>query len=236
MKLAIFDIDGTLTQTDGVDTECFVQAFADAQGVRGINTDWASYPHTTDSGIALEIFRGRYGRPPATDETARLKRRLVELLEERRAHDAKLFAEVPGARRALDRLAREPGWAVALATGAWRASAALKLEAAGLAARRELPAATADDGLSREEILSAAMSRAGAACRVESFERVVSVGDGLWDVRAASRLGLAFVGVGEGAETLRRAGATHVLNDLADYELLLECLTPAGVPHAAFRP
>jgi phosphoglycolate phosphatase-like HAD superfamily hydrolase len=32
----------------------------------------------------------------------------------------------------------------------------------------------------------------------DGFERVVYVGDGLWDVRACVRLGLPFVGIGAG--------------------------------------
>ncbi len=39
MDLAIFDIDGTLTETDHVDDICFVQALADAHTITEINTD-----------------------------------------------------------------------------------------------------------------------------------------------------------------------------------------------------
>jgi beta-phosphoglucomutase-like phosphatase (HAD superfamily) len=59
MKLAIFDIDGTLTETNKVDNECFVKAFADSHNITGIETDWTRYKHVTDSGIALEIFNER---------------------------------------------------------------------------------------------------------------------------------------------------------------------------------
>jgi len=40
MNLAIFDIDGTLTETNAVDEICFVQAFADAHAITEINTNW----------------------------------------------------------------------------------------------------------------------------------------------------------------------------------------------------
>jgi phosphoglycolate phosphatase-like HAD superfamily hydrolase len=80
--------------------------------------------------------------------------------------------------------------------------------------------------------LLAAVSRARKFYGREGFDRVVSVGDGLWDVRAARNLGFSFLGVGRGAdaELLRAAGASHVLEDFTDYGLLLRCLTEAEVP------
>lgn len=233
MKLAIFDIDGTLTDTNGVDDECFVQALADSHGVTGISTDWSAYPHTTDSCITLHVFQERLGRPPAPDELVRLRQCFVNLLGERRRSDASLFAEIPGASAALNRLGQESEWALAIATGSWRESAMLKLSAAGIEVG-EVPVASADDGLSREEILRAAAARALARYRQSSFEKVVSVGDGLWDVCAAASLGLRFLGVGGGESevTLRRAGATHVIEDFADFTLLARRLDEAEIPRA----
>ena len=231
MRLAIFDIDGTLTETNSVDSSCFVQAMADAHSVVGMSTNWGAYEHTTDSFITGEILRERFGRPPDDEELSRFQTCFVRLLEEQRAKDGSLFAEIGGAAAALERLGREPGWAVAVASGCWRVSGLMKLRAAGL----ELggaPAAFAEDGLSREEILLAAVARAREVYGVESFERVVSMGDGLWDVRAARNLGFAFVGLARGARAkrLRRAGASHVVEDFKDYGRLMRCLTEAEVP------
>jgi phosphoglycolate phosphatase-like HAD superfamily hydrolase len=231
MRLAIFDIDGTLTETNSVDSVCFVQAMTDAHSIRGVDTNWGAYPHTTDSYITRELFRERFGRPPDDDELSRFRTRFVNLLEEHRAKDASLFAQIGGAAAALERLGREPGWAVAVASGCWRGSGVMKLRAAGLELG-DAPSAFAEDGLSREEILLAAVSRAREFYRQESFERVVSLGDGLWDVRAARNLEFAFVGVARGARAkgLRRAGASHVVEDFKDYGRLMRCLTGAEIP------
>ena len=233
MKLAIFDVDGTLTATNSVDDECFVEALADVCAVRGINTNWAEYPHTTDSGITLHIFQERFGRAPAADELTRLKGRFVELLNERYHSHPALFAEVPGAALALGRLKRESQWAIGIATGCWRASALLKLKVAGIELKG-VPAAFAEDELSREGILQSVLSQALDHYGQRGFERVISVGDGLWDVRAAAHLGLAFLGVGdaEGEARLRRAGATHVIEDFADFDNLLRNLDTAQIPIA----
>lgn len=233
MKLAIFDIDGTLTNTNSVDDECFVEAFADVNEVLGINTNWAEYPHTTDSGITLHIFQERFARAPHADELMRLKDRFVELLNERYHSDSELFAEVQGAALALRRLKRESEWAVGIATGCWRASALLKLKVAGIEFD-DIPAGFAEDGLSREEILQSVVSHALEHHRQNRFEKIVSIGDGLWDVRAAARLRMAFLGVGdeEGEERLRRAGATHVIKDFSDYDNFLRVLNGAEIPQA----
>ncbi len=233
MNLAVFDVDGTLTRTDRVDDICFVRALADAHSIDDVSTDWAAYPHTTDSAITSHIFRERFGRAPEEAELLKLKSHFVRLLEGQRAAEPSLFAEVVGASAMLRRLSREPAWRAAIATGGWRVSAALKLKAARVEPD-DYPAAFADDGISREEILRAALERAQTFYRRSRFDRVVSVGDGLWDVRAARNLGLPFLGVGcgEREERLRRAGATHVIEDFGDYGRLLACLAEACVPSA----
>jgi phosphoglycolate phosphatase-like HAD superfamily hydrolase len=95
-----------------------------------------------------------------------------------------------------------------------------------------IPAAYAEDGLSREDILKAAVSRSLEQHEVSSFERIVSIGDGIWDVRTAGRLNFAFLGIGcgESATRLEQAGATHVIEDFSDYDQVLKSLLQAEVP------
>jgi len=233
MNLAIFDIDGTLTVTDHIDDVCFVQALADAHAITGVSTDWAGYSHTTDSGITLDIFRERFNRPPEEAELLKFKSHFVRLLEDYCAKDSSLFAEIVGAASILNRLNQEPDWKVAIATGGWRDSAILKLKAAAIEIN-SYPAAFADDGYSREEILQSAISKAEKLYQQKRFARIVSVGDGVWDVRTARNLEFPFLGIGAGdrERKLRRAGATHVIEDFADYEKLIRYLTEAEVPRA----
>jgi phosphoglycolate phosphatase-like HAD superfamily hydrolase len=131
----------------------------------------------------------------------------------------------------LRRLNQEPEWRVAIATGGWRVSATLKLRVAGIDVN-EFPSAFADDGFSREEILQSAIDKSQLRYQQPRYDKIVSIGDGLWDVRTARNLNFAFLGVGSGAskEKLRRAGATHVLRDFSDYGRLLSCLSEASVP------
>lgn len=233
MKLAIFDIDGTLTNTNSVDDRCFINALSEAHAITEINTDWSTYPHTTDSGITLQIFQEKFGRDPQDPELEIFKSCFVNMLTEQYHANSSSFTEITGASVALSKLKRESDWAVAIATGSWRESALLKLRAAKIDIKG-IPAAFAEDGLSREEILQSAVSQALEHYRLSSFAKTVSIGDGLWDVRTARRLNYAFLGVGfgESAAMLDRAGAKHVIEDFVDYGRLVSFLNEAEIPGA----
>lgn len=231
MKLAIFDIDGTLTNTNSVDDECFVKALAEAYAITEIDTDWGTYPHTTDSGITRQIFQEKFGRDPEETELAKIKCCFVNMLREQYHSNSSSFTEIAGASIALNRLKRESDWAVAIATGCWRESALLKLRAAKIDIDG-IPAAYAEDGLSREEILLAAVSQSLEQYQLGSFAKTISLGDGLWDVRTARRLSFTFLGIGcgESAAMLHQAGAKHVIEDFADYGQLIRFLNQAEIP------
>jgi phosphoglycolate phosphatase-like HAD superfamily hydrolase len=57
MRLVIFDIDGTLTQTMKADAECFLRSLADVCGFCGVDTDWSRYKHAP-----MLVFSARFTR------------------------------------------------------------------------------------------------------------------------------------------------------------------------------
>ncbi|MGE4092586.1 MAG: HAD family hydrolase [Candidatus Binatia bacterium] len=215
--MALFDIDGTLTQTSRVDDQCFVQSFADELGVTGIDTNWANYPTVCDWGLTREIFQRYLQRQPSADELMRLQRRFVALLEQAYEQDPLQFAAIPGAGGALRELRQRHDWAVAIATGGWELSARFKLEKAQIDIEG-IPAAFADHGITREVILATAIVLARRMYQQEQFSHIVYIGDGVWDVRTARQLNLAFLGVasGEREAALRAAGATAIIQNFAD--------------------
>jgi phosphoglycolate phosphatase-like HAD superfamily hydrolase len=224
MKLAIFDIDGTLTETNEVDDKCFVRAFAESHRISDIETDWTKYKHVTDSGILSEIVEKRLKRAPVEKDFAAFKHCFVKNLKDFAGKDAKLFAEIPGAKIMLEKLRLEKDWAICLATGSFYDSAALKLGAAKMNIE-DFPIATADDAVSREEILQIAIEKSLNYYRQNEFEKIVSIGDGVWDVRTAKNLNLEFIGIaGERADQLRREGAEFLIEDFSDYKVFLEYL------------
>ena len=185
MKLAIFDIDGTLTQTMIVTDALFALAVREVVLLENFSQDWSKYPHVTDSGILQHIFKQNFDREPAEDELRAIQSRYLELL---RAACPKALP-VPGAADAL-RAIRESGeWSAAIATGNWYEAARHKLKICDLPFFN-IPMATADDFSDRKEIVSFAIRKAG------SPDKVVYLGDRPWDRAAATALGISFVAIG----------------------------------------
>jgi beta-phosphoglucomutase-like phosphatase (HAD superfamily) len=208
MNIALFDIDGTLTASYEIDSICFADAFRDVFGV-AIDTDWDSYQHTTDRGIVVEALQRARGHEADAHEIALHRARFLQLLEERMTE----LNEIPGAAAFLSQLlARD--WRVVLCTGAWSASARLKLLRAGLPTG--LPLASCDDDIAREGILRRGIALGGGS----DGDVIVSFGDAPWDVRAAANLKVPFIGIAAGAraESLRRSGAAEVFDDFRDAE------------------
>src|SRR5919201_6095231 len=63
----IFDLDGTLCDTNAVDDDCYRQAAAATLAVPPSEIDWTSAPHITDSGIAHWLWERLRGRVPTPD-------------------------------------------------------------------------------------------------------------------------------------------------------------------------
>lgn len=233
-RLAILDIDGTLTDTIEVDDECFRRAMALALGVPENVIDWADAPHITDTGICYWLFERYREQQPSSLEVAAAKAEFLRLLESEAGTRPHRFTPVAGGRDVLSHLAQD-GWSIALATGAWGASARIKLATAGIAAG-PIPLVCSDDAPSRLELLRLAIDRAGATSS-RGFEHVVSIGDGLWDLHAAAAADIAFVGIGTGsrAALLRDHGASVVLNDWMDVKAVSAALEQATVPRRAVR-
>lgn len=228
-RLAIFDIDGTLTDTNGVDDDCYRAAVADALEIDPGAYDWEQAAHITDAGI-FQWVADKLGRPaPSRAETNRAIATLGEQLTavcERAPHR---FAEIAGARVAL-RAIQADGWCVAIATGCWGVSARLKLRAAGIEVPESI-IACADDAIARADIVHLAQQRAERHYG-RMFDRVVSLGDGPWDVRAATELTMPFIGIGDRVSELRRLGASSVLPDYRDLDALRRALVEATPPIA----
>jgi phosphoglycolate phosphatase-like HAD superfamily hydrolase len=231
MKLIVFDFDGTLARTSGVDGECFIQAFDEALQIRNFSTSWTDYEHVTDEGVTREIFMQQLGRHPHSAEKEKVIDHFLSLLVSRCDSNRLEFSEVPGAASLVNALRHSGEWAVALATGAWRRSVEFKIQRAGLPIT-DIPSAFAEDGPSRESIVLTAVERASVHYREQRFERIVSVGDALWDVRTARKLGLPFLGIADEprASALRKDGASHVVEDYRNAAQCLQFFEEARTP------
>lgn len=215
--LAIFDVDGTLAQTNAVDESCYARAVTEVLGFTGFSTDWGAYTHSTDDGILSELIRTHGKRAPSLREMRAVRARFIELIGEESRAPSQPWKEVDGARAMLEALPAM-GWMVAIATGGWGPSADRKLKCVGISIDAHVDAfSCADDAFARTDIIRWAIRRANPENTLASIP-VVYVGDGHWDLQAARVGGYGFVGVGHGERALRlsAAGAKEVLRDYRD--------------------
>jgi phosphoglycolate phosphatase-like HAD superfamily hydrolase len=220
--LVLFDVDGTLTRTAGLDAQLFARAFEDTFGAPLPTTDWTEYPAVSDQGIAEEAALRVLARRADPTEIGEMRDRFLVMLVETLGRWSSPL-QVPGAAAIVTAL-REEGRAVAIATGCWEASARAKLAAARIDATG-LPLVGSDHEPEREKILASAIEMAGAAI---GRDAIVYVGDSPWDVTAARRLGIGFVGVdADKSGLLARTGAFDVLRDFDDGKSVLTALARA---------
>lgn len=230
-RVAVFDLDGTLLQSSGVDDRAYQRAAKEHLGLASISLDWNDYPHSTDDAIAWSLVQRARGRTPMRAEVDAFQQAFLRVLEEEMRVLPSGVQPLPGA-DAVAEAALAAGWTPALATGCWRASAHAKLAAAGL--QWPHAAAFSDDAWPRQGIIQRAVERAAALAGADSAPaaHVVYLGDGTWDVRACRSGGYRYVGIAEGqrAQALRLEGAGTVLAHYADVQRFLEALKDAQVP------
>jgi len=228
-RLVVFDIDGTLTDTNSVDDECFRRAVTMVFGIDSEGVDWMAAPDVVDSTIAAWLFSAQRGAAPSEGEMTDL----VDcfLAELRLAHGMapERFRPIAGAVGLFEHL-RTAGWHVAMATGGWEPSAQFKLEAAGLT-DPTVPLASSSDAASRAAIMELALERARVR-HGASYDQIVAVGDAPWDVRAASALRWPLIAVGARGPRLRGVREGCVLPDFANRAALERALASALAPLA----
>ncbi|HEY1172313.1 MAG TPA: HAD family hydrolase [Verrucomicrobiae bacterium] len=224
MPHIIFDIDGTLTHSVQADDICFIRALAEVWNFHDVDTDWSKYKHVTDAGLLHELHETRTGRTPAKDELHAFRDHFLALLGQMLAENP--MVPIAGAPAMLKHLTGETAYGVSLATGAWGASASLKMRSAGMRFE-DHPAASSDDAPDRVTIMQ--ISRQRAAERFGAREKVIYIGDGVWDARACKALNWPFIGIGSGerAVRLRAEGALAVLPDFSDLKCFLKALDDA---------
>lgn len=207
-RLAVFDCDGTLVDSQANIVRIMAQAFA-AEG----------WPVPTDAavrqtiGLPLGVAVGLLA--PGADE-ARVRRltdgyrSISHSVQHRPDHDEPLFE---GARETLDRLAGS-GWHLAVATGKGRRGLISTLTRHDLL-ERFLSLHTADDGPGKPDptMLRSAIAFAGVTAA-----DTVMIGDTSFDMRMAANAGVRGLGVVWGyhpREELMASGAHAVADTYA---------------------
>ncbi len=218
----MFDLDGTLVDSNAIDSQCYLQALVDVFGfdLNKIDRNWGNYPHITDAGILHTLCQTELGRDPTLGELYAYQQRFLELLII--AVSQKPLQSIAGASEILESLNADPHYAIAIATGAWKQTALFKLQQVGLD-RIFIPMACSDDARARVDIMHCAYDRTLEFYRRSQFQTVTYIGDGVWDGIASKQLNYHFIGIGTGERVvdLFAVGAKCVL---PNYQNLAEIM------------
>ena len=204
-SVIVLDIDGTLTDSVGQHQAAFKQALRSFP-FDNLDTNWGGYRHHTDSGIFAEAWArgGMRGSPPFDDLESRYAQ----------AYDAVAsrnpIAEINGARQFLETISDR--WIVVFATGSLAHGARHKLSVLGLAAEDHV-VVTASEFCTREDLVENAVSRGCAGHGVGRTAQVLSIGDGIWDLKTALHLGYDFLGIGTGPKADQMRDLKAVVHD-----------------------
>ncbi|MCB1100242.1 MAG: HAD hydrolase-like protein [Verrucomicrobiae bacterium] len=205
--LAIFDIDGTICDTQDVEGRCYLRAFEETFGIRLATTDWTTFEEPTSSGIVRSLCAGC---EDVEEKEIAFRDRFVALLEKERPDFPGDFCPLAGATEFIELLLADPTVTVAFATGGFDTEAAFKLRCCGIELGN-FPHATSSDTPSRRDIIPLAASRAGTA-----LTSAVYFGDAPWDNEVCRALGIPMIGIGRRIESLRKLGLEDVFRDFTE--------------------
>ena len=213
--LAVFDVDGTICDTQGSDGLCFGLAVGRVLGRPFAAQEWTTYEEPTGGAILRELLAGD---PDAAEKETAVKLEFLSLLERQRGLSPNEFMPLPGATAFVHRLRHNKNWDVAIATGCFDVSAAFKLRCCGLELT-SFPHATSSDTPRRQDIIRLAVSRAG-----HEIADSIYLGDGIWDVKATKAVGIPMVGIGRGIARLSALGIDHAFRDYSDPDSIIGAL------------
>jgi len=196
VEAVIFDIDGTLLQSDTTDDRLYLAAVREVLGNVKLRSSWGMYTQFTAAGILAEILGDNAIEVTQVTVAAVRDFFIASVGRHVSAHGS--FAEVPGAKAFVQRLHTSTTHRVAYATGGWFGAALLKLSASEFPVTG-IPLAASDDHVERREIMLHALRQLGGC-----FDTVTYYGDGHWDAEAANSLGWRFVPVGRKLNGLTR--------------------------------
>lgn len=187
-NLIVFDIDDTLTKSENKHQESYVNTMLDF-GITEINQDWKSYQNVTDSYILKVNYEANLNKTfdfsfiPEFEE--KMNEKILALPK---------AEEIAGASKIVDFFMKETDYAICFATGSLLQPAYIKLTQANINFVPDLLEAS-NNIYTREEIVKSAIEKAKKYFQVNEFTNIISVGDGIWDLKTARNLGVHFLGI-----------------------------------------
>lgn len=230
MKLVLFDIDGTLLNSDGAGRRAINRALVETFGATGPDTH--GFDGKTDPQIVFELM-GLAGIAPDVVE-AKLDAvfaRYVEFLRHEVVAPGHAARAYPGVRELLDALEAMDDVVLGLLTGNVRPGAEVKLGAVGLAPPRFRVGAFGSDHAVRAELPAIAQARARALLGRDVAGRdMVVIGDTPADVTCGRGVGARAIGVTTGRYSAAELAAHEpaaVFPDFRDTAAVIQAIRDA---------
>ncbi len=219
-RLLLFDIDGTLINSEGAGVQALRDVLRDQFGIAD-DLDGIEVAGRTDAGIVHQILRKQQIEPNESN-TARFLDQYVRLLADELPR--RKGRVLPGVRELLERLHANPNIVLALLTGNVKRGAKLKLEHYGLWGFFEF-GAFSDDHYDRNELGEFARKRAEEKHGREFTAADIDViGDTPHDIACGKAIGARTIAVATGnfsREELASRQADRIFQDLADVEVVM---------------
>ena len=212
-KLIVFDIDGTLTNSVTLYHSVVIRSMH-LMGIKDVDTDFSGYKYHTDSYGLKWNYENNFNKPYNKD--------LLNVFEDliyKELSKHPPVSEIEGAKDCVNELL-DANCAVAFATGSLLRPAKLKLDQCQIWYKEGL-IATSSISFDREAFVLRAIENAKKYFKIKEFDQIYSVGDGVWDLETAKKLGLTFIGIGKPHKEKLIANGCSVyfddLNQLATY-------------------
>ncbi len=189
MNLIVFDIDDTLTKSEYQHQLAYVNTMKEF-GITKINQNWREYKHHTDSYILKKNYENNLTDQFKFSFINDFENRMTELIL-----SLKKVSEIKGAKSIIEFLTDKTDYAISFATGSLLKPAFVKLNQAEINYNEKLVVAS-NKIYQREGIVKEAIERAKEFYEVNLFDNIISIGDGIWDLKTARNLGLHFIGIG----------------------------------------
>ncbi len=191
MHLIMFDIDGTLVNSNGFDEACYLKAAQIVLGI-DISSNWEDYSFVTDAGILDEVLNKNNISGSRDNIHQKFKNVFTELISEHILMNPESVDCINGATEFIQYLQNRKDIKIAFATGGWEDTAKLKLKAVNIDASN-CAFASSSDHYNRIEIMKVSESRASSNIL---FNSKTYFGDASWDREASEHLNYRFVLVG----------------------------------------
>jgi phosphoglycolate phosphatase len=223
-RLVLWDIDQTLIDLRGSGQKWYARALTEVLGIT--MNGMPGFFGRTERAITSEVLAA-HGVEPDEETLRKMWAALVTCCEQALPTLTEVGVALPGAADALSTVATQNGIVQSLVTGNLREIAWHKLSAFDLHAHVDFDLGGYGDlSLHRPDLVAYAIDLARA--RHGKPDSVIVIGDTPHDVTAALAHGAVAVGVTTGrfdADTLREAGAHHVLADLSDTTAVVAAVT-----------